>query len=182
MTDIHVTGLADIQKFLDTLPAKLEANIMRGALRAGVKPIKEAATQMCPVGAPSAEGKRLYRLHQGSLRDSIRISTRINGQTVTASVKVGGKTKAAGDVFYAHMIEFTGAVSHVIAKRGGMLAFMGIFRKSVNHPGMKRQAFMRPALDQQAQAAVIAAAEYMKKRLATKEGLDTSDVLIEGDE
>jgi hypothetical protein len=41
---------------------------------------------------------------------------------------------------------------------------------------------MRPALDQQAQAAVIATAEYMKNRLATKEGLDTADIVIAGDE
>jgi hypothetical protein len=41
---------------------------------------------------------------------------------------------------------------------------------------------MRPALDAQASAAVVAAAEYMKDRLATKHGLDTSDVVIEGDE
>ena len=34
MSSIRVTGLADLQKFLDTLPAKMETNIMRGALRA----------------------------------------------------------------------------------------------------------------------------------------------------
>ena len=41
---------------------------------------------------------------------------------------------------------------------------------------------MRPALDSQATRAVVAAGEYIKRRLATKHGLDTSGVMIEGDE
>lgn len=186
MAEIHVTGLADLQKMLDTLPAKIERNILRGALRAGVKRIKDAAVANCPVGMPSGEGRRLYGLHEGSLRDSIRVGTRSKGGVVTATVKAGGRTAKGGDVFYAHIIEFTGAVAHqvpalsllgkVFLNIGG-----GVYR-SAKHPGMRPKPFMRPALDQQANAAVVAAAEYMKERLSTKEGLDTSHITIEGDE
>jgi HK97 gp10 family phage protein len=182
---VHVKGLSDLNKFLQELPVKLERNVLRGALRAGVKPIKAAAVAACPVGEPSAEGKRLYGHYKGALRDSIRITTRSKGGRVTASVMAGGKTKKGADVFYAHMIEFTGAVAHVIKApfwKGVKALFIGgRFLKSVHHPGMRAKPFMRPALDAQAQNAVIASAEYMKKRLATKEGLDTSGVLIEGD-
>ena len=39
---------------------------------------------------------------------------------------------------------------------------------------------MRPALDEQAQNAAYEAASYMKNRLATKHGIDTSDVDLDG--
>jgi len=51
----------------------------------------------------------------------------------------------------------------------------------VQHPGSRPKPFMRPALDGRAQDAVVAAAQYMKRRLATKNGLDTSSVEIEAE-
>lgn len=185
MSEIRVKGLSELQKFLDQLPVKLEANVMRGALRAGLKPIKDAAVANAPVGQPNEEGKRLYGHYPGALRDSIRISgTRIKGRRVTASLKAGGKNKKTGaDVFYAHIIEFTGAVAHTVtAKNRKWLSFGGRFFQSVEHPGMKATPFMRPALDAQAGNAVIATAEHIKKRLATKHGLDTADIEITEDE
>jgi len=41
---------------------------------------------------------------------------------------------------------------------------------------------MRPAFDGQSSAAIMAAGEYIKKRLATKHGMDTADVNIEAEE
>lgn len=165
MADIHVKGLSDLQKFLDTLAPRVEQNIMRGALRAGAKPILEAAKSSAPVGEPSEPNRKRYKLYAGALRDSIRISGRIdkrNGK-VTASVKAGGKTKSGADVFYAHMVEF-GTKPHVIGDG--------------THPGVQAKPFMRPALDSQSGAAVVAVGEYIKKRLATKNGLDTADIEI----
>ena len=117
MSEVHVTGLADLQKFLDTLPAKLEANVMRGALRAGINDIKAAAFAACPVGPPSAQGKKRYKLYTGALRDSLRVSTKSRNGVVTASLKAGGKLKNGADVWYAHFIEFSGAVPHLIKAR-----------------------------------------------------------------
>mgnify|MGYP003394070328 CR=1 FL=1 len=158
---------------------------MRGALRAGAKVILDQAKATAPVGPPSSKGKKLYGGYAGALRDSIRVGTRIKGGTVTAYVRAGGKNaKTKADVFYANMIEFGGTKSYTIAafKKGGFLSLGGVFRKTVPHPALRKIPFMRPALDGQAQNAVIAAAEYMKNRLATKEGLDTADILVEGDE
>lgn len=172
MTDINVKGFSDLQKFLDTLAPRVEQNIMRGALRAGAKPILEAAKSAAPVGEPSETNRRRYKLYAGALRDSIRISGRIdkrNGK-VTASVKAGGKTKSGADVFYAHMVEF-GTRPHALSKGG-----------EVTHPGTAPRPFMRPAIDSQAQNAILAAGEYIKKRLSTKHGLDTADIEIGIDE
>lgn len=169
MTNIKVKGLAELQTFLDQLPAKMEANVLRGALRAGAKPILEAAKSSAPVGEPSETNRIRYKLYAGALRDSIRISGRIdkrNGK-VTASVKAGGKTKSGADVFYANMVEF-GTKPHVIGDG--------------THPGVQAKPFMRPALDAQSGAAIVAVGEYIKKRLATKNGLDTADIEIEIEE
>lgn len=171
---------------LDTLPAKLERNVMRGAMRAGMKPVLEAARRGVPV-------------RTGRLRDSLKISTRARGRIVSASVRTRD--------FVAKFVEF-GTRAHLISARDtdkpvnwrasarqGRLVRVSMrtvnrlvlrignwFTSSVQHPGAKPRPFMRPALDGQAQAAVVAAAEYMKLRLATKHGLDTAHITIEGDE
>ena len=48
----------------------------------------------------------------------------------------------------------------------------------MNHPGFRPKPFMRPALDSQANNGVLAAADYIKKRLATKNGINTADIDI----
>jgi len=170
MDDIRVKGLSELQAFLDKLPQKIETNIMRGALRAGAKPVLEAAKQNAPMGEPSDTNKRKYNLYSGALRDSLRLSARIdrrNGQVV-ARIVVGGKSKKTGaDVFYPLMVEY-GTKPHKIG--------------SGDHPGVMPKPFMRPALDSEANAAVVAAGEYIKRRLATKHGLDTSEINIELEE
>lgn len=178
MAEIHVTGLADLQKFLDQLPAKLEANVMRSALRMGAKVIEAQVKTNVPVGPPSGTNKKRYGGVVGALRDSVRVTTRRKRGKVTASVKAGGKTKRGADVYYAHMVEFGTAAHTITAKNRKHLSFGGLFFQSVEHPGARARPFMRPALDGQAQNALVATAEYIKKRLATKHGLDTSGIEI----
>ncbi len=163
MADVHVRGLVDIQKFLDQLPAKLEANVMRGALRAGMKVVQPVA-------------KSNVHSVSGLLAAGLKVGTRARGGVVTAYLKSTGKHG-----YLARWVEYGTAAHNIAAKRGGWLSFMGVFAKEVAHPGAKPRPFMRPALDSQAQNAVIAAAEYMRNRLATKEGLDTAGIVIEGD-
>lgn len=163
MADTHVKGLAELQKFLDTLPAKVEKNIMRGALRAGMKVVQPVA-------------KENVRKVSGLLAAGLKIGTRSRGGRVTAMLRATGKHG-----FVAKWIEYGTKAHNIAAKLGRDLSFGGIFRGVVAHPGAKPKPFMRPALDGQAQGAVIAAAEYVKNRLATKQGLDTSYVMIEGD-
>jgi HK97 gp10 family phage protein len=152
MTDINVSGLKELQAFL-----------MRGALRSGCKPILEQAKSNVPVKS-------------GELRDTLRISSSIKKQDgkVTASVKAGGKYRGK-DAYYARWIEYTGAQPHSIT--GRLFVNGGVYTR-VSHPGFSAKPFMRPALDTRANDAVMAAGEYIKKRLSTKHGLDTSDITI----
>ncbi len=161
----HIKGLSDLNNFLQQLPVKLERNVLRNSLRAGMNVVKPAAQA---------------RIHNvsGLLAAGLKVGTRARGGTVTATLKATGKHRSI-----AHLVEF-GTRAHMIMPKDhdGSLSFLGRFFKSIQHPGALAHPFMRPALDQQANAAVVAAAEYMKQRLATKHGLDTAHVMIEGDE
>src|ERR1035437_278908 len=117
MSDVHVTGLTDLQRFLDELPAKLQKNVMRGALRAGMNEIKPVAQQ---------------NVHSvsGELAKGLKVGTKSKGSIVTASLKATGPHRRV-----AHLVEF-GTKPHTIkAKDGGALAFAGGVYKSVQHPG-----------------------------------------------
>ncbi len=169
MSEQQIKGLSELQKFLDTLPAKLERNVMRGALREGAtrELLPEAQANLASAGA----------IATGELITGLKVGTRARAGTVTASVKATGPH---GHI--AKWIEYGVRAHNIVAKVSGLLAFSGVYVKSVSHPGFKPKPFLRPALDQRGSAAVVAAAEYMKRRLATKQGLDTSGVLISGDE
>lgn len=192
---VHITGLRELQVFLDALPAKVEKNILRGALTAGAKPIKKQA--MANIHSRS-----------GELARSIRVSTRFKDGKVVASISAWKKRLASkkkgggvlGDAYYANWVEY-GTRQHLIsvqesekpinrrasAKAGKIVrasmttvnrnvlkignTFVG---PTVEHPGANANPFMRPALDTMATTAVIATAEYIRNRLATREGLDAA--------
>jgi len=159
-----VTGLRELNAMLQSLPLKLEKNVLRQALRAGANVVKaEAQQQLASHG----------NVDTGILSKGLRVSTSVKRGTVTASVKAKGEHG-----YIAHWIEFTGAAAHVIAgKNNGALAFAGGVYRSINHPGFKPKAFMRPALDGKAQQALIAVGEAIRARL-TKEGLNASGIEI----
>ena len=164
MAEVRVTGLSELQGFLETLPTKIQNNVMRGALRAGMNVVKDSAVQ----GAAHATG---------IMREGIKVTTRNRAGVVSASVKAKGKHAPL-----AHLVEYGTAAHRISAKDGSALSFGGGAVQHVDHPGQRARPFMRPALDAQGGNAVVAAAEYMRTRLANQYGLDTADILIEGDE
>lgn len=154
---IHVKGFAELETFLRQLPAKVERNVLRGALRAAAKIIQ-------------ARAKANVRKRSRATEKSIKVGSRSQGGQVTAYVRVKD--------FKANWLEYGTRPHQIKPKNGKALAIAGKVVEHVNHPGARPYPFLRPALDQGAPLALIAAAEYMKQRLATKEGLDTSDVQI----
>lgn len=161
MATVHVKGLADLQKFLDQLPPKLEANVMRQALRAGMKTVEPVAKQ----GVHNVSGK---------LAAGLKIKTSTRKGVARAKLVTTGK-----HAFVARWVEFGTAAHYIAAKAGGSLFFRGLFTKIAKHPGSRPKPFLRPALDQQSGAALLATGEYIKKRLAKKHGLDTSGIDLE---
>ena len=155
-----VTGLAELQAFLDQLPAKVEQNIMRAALRQGANVVKAEAMANVPVKS-------------GLLKAGLKVSTKSRRGVVTAIVKAGGK-----HAYLARWIEYGTAAHFIKPKKAKSLFWAGLMRDGVDHPGSQAKPFLRPALDSQAQAALMAVGEAIKKRL-TKQGLNASGVELE---
>ena len=148
MSDVKVTGLAELQKLLDELPAKIEGNVVRGGLRAAARVVEAEAKRLCPVGKT------------GALHDSIRVSMRSKHGHISATVKAGG-----GKVFYAAMVEYGTARHWIKPKNRKSLFVAGLMREAVDHPGAKKEPFMRPAIDGKAVEAIDAMAGYLRERI-----------------
>lgn len=149
-------GGAELQAMLNTLPAKIEKNILRSALRQGANVMKDAAKAQL-----TANGN----VETGELLKSIKVKTRTKRGQVTATIETGDRK--------AHWIEF-GTEPHEITPRkpGGALSFGDTTVQSVQHPGTKPQPFMQPAVDSKTNEAILAIGEQIRKRL-TKEGINT---------
>ena len=138
-----VDGLSALYEQLQQLPVKLEKNILRGAIRAGAKPVAAEARRLAPVLSSNDP-----RREMGALSKSVRImSTGTRGGTVKGGVVAGGRTtvgrgqnKVKADAFYAHFVEY-GTVK------------------------MTARPFMRPAVDTRTQEAVEATAQYIRDRV-----------------
>lgn len=127
----HVTGGAEIQRALNALPAKVEASVVRAALRAGAMVVKREAEAHVPVKS-------------GLLKGTLRVSSRRRGGELLVSVKAGNVKKR---VFYAGMVE-KGTRAHFISAASGSALAIGAGRliKGVRHPGAKGVGFMRRSL------------------------------------
>lgn len=157
---VNVKGLSELQAFLDQLPAKMEANIMRAAMRQGANVVRDEAKANAPVKT-------------GLLRDGLKVTTSSRRGVVSAKVKATGK-----HAYLARWLEYGTAAHFIKPKRARSLFIAGIMRNGVDHPGAAPKPFLRPALDSQSQAALVAVGEAIKKRL-TKQGLDVSGVDLE---
>ena len=161
---VHVKGMRELDAVLKTLPAKIEANIMRGAMRQGAKVVAQYA-------------KIKVQKKSTKLARSVRYNTTLDRRVgqVKAYVRAGGKGKKGKTVtaFYANFVEF-GTKPHIIkAKPPNTLLAIGV--PIVHHPGAKPYPFMRPALDTQAQAAFKAVGDYVRKRLLTQHGIHVAE-------
>lgn len=177
--DRTISGGRELSQFLQQLPAKIEKNIMRAALRAGAAEIRKEARELVPV-------------EMGDLRRSIRVSAKAKGGKVQASVKAGDKK-----AFYAHMVEF-GTKPHLIKvreedrpinykltrKRGvltrvsmrtinrrGLMIGNNFVGPKVDHPGARPSPFLRPAFDNAGDRAIKAIGDKIRERL-TKQGIN----------
>ena len=171
--NVKINGLKELESYLKVLPAKLQKNVLRGAMRKGMKEIQKEAKARAPVGPPSGYSAKAGG-YAGALRDSIRISTRAFRFQVRVALKAGGELKGKNvDVFYAHFLEW-GTAPHTINSKRGMRIGGKVFF-SVEHPGIKPRPFMRPALDMKHTQAVIETARAMANKLRTKHGIDVPD-------
>lgn len=157
---VNIVGGKELGKFLQSLPVKVEKNIMRAALRAGA-------------GVLAKEAKKNVPVDLGDLKRSIRTSSNARKGHVEASAKAGSKK-----AYYYAFVEF-GTAPHLIkaGKNKTNLVFTSrsgekIKTKQVSHPGAKAKPYMRPAFDTKGDEAVAVVARRIRERL-TKEGINT---------
>lgn len=162
MNETYVHGLAELQTFLSLLPAKIEKNIMRSALRQGANVIKEEAQKNLSSNS---------NIKTGKLQKGLKVSTNAKRGTVYAYVKAKGKHG-----YIANWLEY-GVAPHSLKKgakrKSGKL--QGVGKK---HRGFSAHPFMRPALDTKKQQALLAVGKAIKEKL-TEFGINTPDLDLE---
>jgi HK97 gp10 family phage protein len=162
-----VSGLRELDQMLKQLPANIEKNVLRGALRSGQNILANAAKSYL---------RQNGSIESGELERSIRVRFKRKSEKfgwVRSYVMAGNR-----EAYYAHMIEFgtgafysgTGTKSmrapyEIVPKKAGSLFFGGLFRESIIHPGIRPAPFMRPAVDNYTDAALDAVVTYMQKRI-----------------
>ena len=161
---VEVKGLDKFYRDLQSLPAKLEGRIVRGGLKVGAQALADKARPYAP-------------RKTGALRRSIKVTSSVKKGVANASAVSGDKS-----AWYAHILEF-GSGSHyegglkkskrkpykIKAKRKESLSINGKRVKSVIHPGIEPRRFMRDAFEKGSAAAIEAAADYMRKRIAKED-------------
>jgi HK97 gp10 family phage protein len=158
MTYEYVHGVENELQKLAELPAKIEANVTRGAVRAAARVVQLAAIARAPVGS----GLNKWKSSPVHLRDTIRISSSVKQGVASAIVKVGNPKKG---VFYEAMV-LGGTRAHLIkAKLHGWLSFGGLVRQVVQHPGARAQPFMAQADAASRETALKAAFDYADDKL-----------------
>lgn len=188
----NIAGGRELDELLRTLPQKMQKNINRAALRAGGQVMLAEVWSRIPSDT-------------GDLAKTARLTSRIKGDQVSASVKVGGKYKGV-DAYYAKWVEY-GTRPHLVEvsdkdrginrRTGKAISLTTINRQqnerrslqiggnlvgpSVMHPGARPRPFMRPAADAAFTESIDAVKRVIREKL-TKQGLNTPSPTQEGDE
>lgn len=154
---VQIKGAAELQRYLDQLPANVEKNIVRGALRAGTKVMADAVKAAAPEKT-------------GALKKSVRVRAGVRAGRVTSRVVIGDKK-----AWYLHILE-GGAKPHDIRpKRKGekkALSFGEKMYALVRHPGVKARPFFVSTVDASAQRSATQVIDYIRNRLKTKHGME----------
>ena len=147
----NITGGRELDAMLQSLPVKIERNILRSALRQGANQFKAEVKANIPVDA-------------GDLRRSVRVSTGSKSGVVFAYVKIGSRL-----AFYSRFVEF-GTAPHGVKK--GARRKSGTLQTGTLNPGITPRPYARPAFDAKAGQALAAIMAQIRKRL-TAEGINS---------
>ena len=151
--------------------------IMRGAIASAGRIVRDTAKPMIPVGKEPRHVPGYGVLPRGSLRNSIRVSTRIErggnlsqlfgAFGVSGKVIVGNRKKG---IYWAHFVEL-GTRPHSTG-RGARLVRKGKFSggrgqdSGTGHPGTPAYRYMRRAIKSTEDRVSETFIAYVEKRLA----------------
>lgn len=162
---VRIKGLKELDAALREFPAKLQKNIMRGAMRAAGKVIQK-------------DIRANIWVRTGEMRRGVAVRADWDPRrgAVVGKVYMSRKNKHS---YIAPWLEF-GTQAHRIAprKKNGTLFLGSVFVTEVNHPGISPRPVFRPAMDRNKTAAVVAAAKYIQSKL-NERGINTPDIVTE---
>lgn len=151
--DLAISGGKKLDDLLKTLPAKVQKNVMRSAVRAGLVVYRKAVKERVPV-------------QLGELKKSVRVSMKVKDGVLTGSLKAGNRK-----AWYAQLVEFGTRPHKIQPKDAKALEIGGAVVEEVEHPGAAPHPYMRPGADASHAAALAAVVSKLRERL-TLAGLD----------
>lgn len=193
ITTIHFNGGPQLLNLLDQLPKKVGNNAVRGGTRAGAKVVQ-------------TEMRARVRKRSGRLARSLKLSSRISGNIISAKVVARGPGSAAAIwIEYGvkpHWITVAdGEIDAVnkslkplkrgersrktlmrhVNKRGSLIIGGKFVGPYVRHPGHRAFPFARVSLDAKATEAISVMGQYIAARLSWK-SLQAPAIQVEADE
>jgi hypothetical protein len=149
MTYKYVHGAETELRRLEEFPAKVEANVARGAVRAAAKVMHGLILGLTPI-------------RSGKLASTVRLSTRKDGKIVKGAAKVGNRARG---IYWGGFV-MGGTKPHLIKPSvKSALNIGGVLRRVVRHPGTKAQPFVEQADRAGRERAIRAAFEYADGRV-----------------
>ncbi len=140
MATVQISGLRELGEAMKTLRADVAGKVARQAVAAGAGIVRKAARQGAPVDSGNLQAAIVMkRERQTRLTEEYIVAPR-KGKTRDVKAAKRGEGRLGKDAYYAHMVEF-GTVK------------------------MPAQPFLRPALENNTQAATDAIARRLKQRI-----------------
>lgn len=143
---VKVDGIDDLKRALAGLSNKIRRKVLVKALRAGARVVQRAARANIPVMSTSNPYRTKGLLKR---RLTVRVSKESRkrgdvGVFVNIKPAKGGEkgTKSRVDPYYWRWVAFGAAPHKITTKVGKLLRFGNLYRKSVNHPGIRGYNFL----------------------------------------
>lgn len=171
LVSMQVTGLRELNSALKTLPANISKNVLRGAVYAGSKVIRDAVAAQAPVYSGNDPRVAVGVLKNAVYAKHMQDESGSLQQVFFVSIRRGRKEQAKGrDAFYWTWVEFGHHIVPRVPKGGGSLyarrqavvsgtSFVSGSSYVLPHP------FFRPAFEASKDASATAIREYMAKRI-----------------
>lgn len=167
---INVAGLDQLQRALQQLPQQLAKNVLRGAVAAGARVIRDEARRRAPIynGPDGSVPRGVIRraIYAGSSREL----TNALQQGYIVNVRSGkkyqalGKKKRNADAFFAPWVEYG---HYVVPRRPAGVSIRSQRAKHRTSGGqfVAARPFMRPAFESKKNEAVQVIKDYLAERI-----------------
>ncbi len=166
-----VKGQAEVERFIASLPAQIEAKLLRGAARAGGKVLLAETKSRSPAAAVT----EALTLRTNSEPGRIVVKVSVKGHW-PRSLAIWAEYGTDPHFISVDDSQREGKSVRRINETGGASLRIGgkFVGKTVWHKGAKANPFMRPSLDHSAAAARAAMQTYVNARV-TRGGIIGSD-------